>query len=94
MSLTVIPRPAGPQPDAGNVFYRIPVQVLLRVKLKGVFADNPAFPLSFLLNSLLTGLYWTCSITYFTEPYRVRVIEQVSQNAPHFAVFKRKLFKN
>jgi hypothetical protein len=31
--------------------------------------------------------YWTCSITRL-------VISQVSQNAPHFAVFKRKLFKN
>jgi hypothetical protein len=30
---------------------------------------------------------WTCSITRL-------VISQVSQNAPHFAVFKRKLFKN
>jgi hypothetical protein len=39
-------------------------------------------------------VYWTCSVTCFTEPYRVRVTEQVSQNAPHFAVFKRKLFKN
>jgi hypothetical protein len=47
-----------------------------------------------LLLQLLLIQQWTCSITYFTEPYRVRVIEQVSQNAPHFAVFKRKLFKN
>jgi hypothetical protein len=37
---------------------------------------------------------WTCSITYFTKPYRVRVIEQVSQNASHFAFFNRMLFKN
>jgi hypothetical protein len=34
------------------------------------------------------------SETYFTEPYRVRVIEQVLQNALHFAVFERKLFDN
>jgi hypothetical protein len=37
---------------------------------------------------------WTCSTTYFTEPYRVRVVEKASQNAPHFAVFLRKLFDN
>jgi hypothetical protein len=30
---------------------------------------------------------WTCSITRL-------VIEQVLQNAPHFAIFKRLLFKN
>jgi hypothetical protein len=35
----------------------------------------------------LLFLYWTCSITYFTEPYRVRVIEQVSQNTTYFADF-------
>jgi hypothetical protein len=31
-------------------------------------------------------LYWTCSTTRL-------VVEQVLQNAPHFAVFKRKLFR-
>jgi hypothetical protein len=32
-------------------------------------------------------IHWTCSITRL-------VIEQVLQNAPHFAIFQRKLFKN
>jgi hypothetical protein len=31
--------------------------------------------------------YWTCSITRL-------VIEQARQNTPHFAVFKRLLFRN
>jgi hypothetical protein len=30
----------------------------------------------------------------FTEPCRVRVVEQVLQNAPHFTVFIRNLFDN
>jgi hypothetical protein len=38
--------------------------------------------------------HWTCSITCLTEPWRVPVIEQVSQNAPHFAGFIRNLFNN
>jgi hypothetical protein len=37
---------------------------------------------------------WTYSTTYFIEPCRVRVVEQVSQNAPHFADFIRNLFDN
>jgi hypothetical protein len=36
---------------------------------------------------------WTCSTTYFTEPYRVRVVEQVSQNTPYFADFYKEVVR-
>jgi hypothetical protein len=44
------------------------------------FKDSQAGTVGFLI-------YWTCSITWL-------VISQVLQNAPHFAVFYRNLFKN
>jgi hypothetical protein len=43
--------------------------------------------LSVITSVILFLVHWTCSITRL-------VIEQVLQNAPHFAIFQRKLFKN
>jgi sirohydrochlorin ferrochelatase len=55
----------------------------------------PLLSLARIKSGLADGTeYWTCSTTYFTEPWRVRVVEQVSQNAPHFANFIRNLFNN
>jgi transposase-like protein len=79
---------------ASNLWFAFWMGVLNELRCRGVediliaYMDGlTGFPEGVRSVCSPTRVQWTCSITWL-------VIEQVLQNAPHFAVFYRNLFKN